>query len=59
MSIIEFKVDEEGKAIQQIKDKNYAEKYLYLKRDFWTIFLVGISFDSKIKNISEFDWEKI
>ncbi len=53
--IIEFKID--GKdALKQIKDKKYHEKYLNDKKD---IFLIGIEFNTKEKNISKFEWEKI
>nr|MBL0709170.1 PD-(D/E)XK nuclease domain-containing protein [Sulfurimonas sp.] len=40
----------------QIKEKNYAKKYLSLKRD---IYLVGINFDENERNISRFEWEKV
>ncbi len=53
--ILEFKVDGTGSALQQIKDKNYKQKYLAEGKD---IYLVGIDFDSEMKNISCFEWEK-
>ena len=53
--IIEFKMGNED-ALKQIKDKKYYEKYLYLKQD---IYLLGINFDKKIRNISSFVWEKL
>jgi hypothetical protein len=53
--ILEFKVDGTS-ALQQIKDKNYAQKYLNDKRD---IYLIGIEFSSNKKNISNFEWEKV
>jgi hypothetical protein len=53
--ILEFKVDGTS-ALQQIKDKNYAQKYLNDKRD---IYLLGIEFDSNEKNINNFEWEKV
>jgi hypothetical protein len=52
--IIEFKVDGEGKALQQIKERNYHQKYQSTGKD---IYLVGIDFDSKERNILGFDWE--
>jgi hypothetical protein len=53
--IIEFKVD--GKeALQQIKDKKYHEKYI---SENLPVFIVGIEFDKKDKNISKLEWEKI
>ena len=53
--IIEFKVGTED-ALAQIKDKNYAQKYLNENKD---IYLVGINFDEKERNISKFEWEMI
>jgi len=50
--IIEFKVGTEN-AIEQIKKKNYAQKYISQDKE---IFLVGINFDEDEKNISEFRW---
>ena len=53
--IIEFKVGDEN-ALKQIKDKKYYEKYISYNRD---IYLVGINFDSKNRNISLVEWESI
>lgn len=53
--IIEFKVGKED-ALQQIKEKEYAEKYLNHQKD---IYLVGINFDEEERNIVKFEWEKI
>lgn len=52
--IFEFKVDSKEEAIKQIKERKYYEKYMDTDRE---IFLVGINFDSNLKNISEFKWE--
>lgn len=52
--IIEFKVDGKGKALQQIKDRDYHQKYQNAGKD---MYLIGINFDSTLRNISEFDWE--
>ncbi len=52
--IIEFKVDSKD-ALEQIKSKQYHKKYLNEAKD---IYLVGIGFDSKDKNISNFEWER-
>ena len=43
-------------AMKQIKKKGYYKKYLNYKKD---IFLVGIEFDEKTQNISDFEWEKL
>ena len=53
--IIEFKVENKQNALQQIKEKKYYEKYLNYNKD---IYLIGIDFDTKDKNISNFEWEK-
>ncbi|MEA1916628.1 MAG: PD-(D/E)XK nuclease domain-containing protein, partial [Campylobacterota bacterium] len=52
--IIEFKVGGEN-ALEQIKRVNYQEKYLNENKE---IFLVGINFDEKERNISKFEYEK-
>ncbi len=49
--IIEFKLAKLGdakSAIQQIKDKKYAEKYLSSNKP---VYLIGISFDSQERNV--------
>ncbi len=53
--IIEFKVDGEGKALQQIQAKNYQQKY---QNSTKTIYLIGIDFDSEAKNLVGFEWVK-
>ena len=53
--IIEFKVDEKD-ALKQIKEKNYAQKYLNEDKN---IYLVGIEFSKEDKNISKFEFEKL
>jgi hypothetical protein len=53
--IIEFKVGEQN-ALQQIRDKNYHQKYLKQNKQ---IYLVGISFDEEERNISSFEYEKV
>ncbi len=52
--IIEFKVDDTN-ALGQIKENRYYEKYLDEGSD---IYLVGITFSKKEKNVSSFEWEK-
>ena len=52
--MIEFKVDQPGRALEQIRARGYHEKYLGRGRE---VYLVGISFDSEEKNILEFAWE--
>ncbi|MEA3467621.1 MAG: PD-(D/E)XK nuclease domain-containing protein, partial [Thermodesulfobacteriota bacterium] len=53
--ILEFKVDGNGTALQQIKEKNYQQKYLADEKD---IYLIGIDFNSNEKNIARFEWER-
>jgi len=54
--IIEFKVDIKEKALKQIKERKYYEKYLHDNKE---IFIVGICFDSEDRNITEFEVEGI
>lgn len=57
--IFEFKVvkaDTEGKALQQIKDKNYAERY---KADNQPIHLIGVEFSKRDRNIIGFEVETL
>jgi len=57
--IIEFKVvedKEERKALKQIKEKKYYEKYI---GKYQEIYLIGIEFSKKDKNIVGFEWEKL
>ena len=58
--IMEFKVDGKGSAMDQIREKNYQQKYLAEARQKnKNIFLLGIDFSADKKNISEFAWEKV
>ena len=55
--ILEFKVDGgEGRALQQIKEKGYQEKYM---NDGRTIYLVGIDFDAEHRKVANFEWEQV
>lgn len=54
--IIKFKVDGNGDALAQIKDKQYHLKYADQGKD---IYLIGIDFDSGTRNVASFDWEKV
>ncbi len=58
--IFEFKFGKESDqspvALQQIKDKKYAEKFEYEKKD---ILLVGVSFGEEEKNINGYVVEKV
>ena len=55
--IIEFKVDSnEQNPLEQIKERRYQEKYQNLGKN---IYLVGIKFDSKVKNISDHQVEAV
>jgi len=58
--ILEFKVDTKESALAQIKAKKYYEKYLIeAKNNQQELYIVGICFDSKQKNIIEYEWKKI
>ena len=55
--IFEFKVVEflpQGRALQQIKDKGYAEKY---RTQGMTIHLIGVEFSSEKRNVVRFEVE--
>jgi hypothetical protein len=55
--LFEFKVVEdqaEGKALQQIKEKGYADKYRALDQP---IHLIGVEFSKKTRNVVGFDVE--
>ncbi len=57
--IIEFKVIEEsqeGKALEQIKEKKYYEKY---QDKYKEIYLIGIEFSKEKRNIVNFEVEKV
>jgi hypothetical protein len=53
--IIEFKVGK-ANALNQIKSKNYHQKYLNNGKD---IYLVGINFSKEDRNMSGFEWERM
>ena len=58
--IIEFKVsedpdDEKSLPLQQIKSRGYSEKYVDKQK---TVYLIGMTFSKKDRNISSFEWEK-
>jgi len=53
--IFEFKVDSKG-ALKQIKEKNYHKKYL---SNYNEIYTIGVEFNSKKRNIVEYEWERI
>jgi len=53
--IVEFKVDGTD-ALSQIKEKKYHEKYLDEKKP---IYIVGIEFDTKERNISLVEFEEV
>ncbi len=55
--ILEFKVDETAKtALEQIRERGYAQKYTETGKKR---VLIGISFSSTQRNVSEFVWEAI
>ncbi len=53
--IVEFKVGGEN-ALAQIKERDYASKYMSEGKD---IYLVGINFDEEERNIGGFEWERV
>ena len=53
---IELKVDSRHSPLQQMKQKEYHEKYMH---DGNPIYLVGINFDSSEKNITDYEIETV
>ena len=53
--IIEFKVGTDD-ALRQIKEKKYYEKYQHQNKE---IYLIGINFDDRERNICGFEWEQV
>ena len=54
--LFEFKVERSKDALEQLKAKNYHMKYINDERP---IYLVGINFDKEVKNICNFQYEKV
>jgi hypothetical protein len=56
---MEFKVlkdeKEKGKALDQIKEKEYYKKYL----NYDKVYLIGIEFDKTKKQIANFEYQQI
>ena len=53
--ILEFKVDKPTeRALHQIETRKYYEKYTSMGKE---IFLIGIHFSSKERNISSMEWK--
>jgi len=42
--------------LSQIKEKRYFEKYV---NKYSTVYLIGIEFSKKDRNIVSFDWERL
>ena len=57
--IFEFKVVEyvrdANSALEQIKERNYAEKYA---ADFAETYLIGVEFSKTDRNITRYEWER-
>jgi len=57
--LLEFKVVEmegEGRALESLKEKGYAEKY---KGKCSDIYLIGIEFSKERREITRFEWESV
>ncbi len=53
--IFEFKIDQSAEvAIEQIKEKEYYQKYLLEEKE---VVLIGVNFDTKTGQID--DWETV
>ena len=56
--VFEYKTVEkapEGKAMAQIKEKGYADKYRHLG---WPIHLIGVEFSREDRNVAAFEVER-
>lgn len=53
--ILELKVDDSAKVLEQIKQKKYHLKFTGKGEG---IYFIGINFDSARRNLSPFEWEK-
>ena len=56
--LFEFKLSEgvpEGKALAQIKEKGYADKYRHFCQ---SIYLIGVEFSKAQRNVAAFDVER-
>ena len=55
--VFEFKVDvAEGTALQQIKEKGYAEKHM---GEEGPVYMVGVEFSTKTHNVEHLDLERV
>ena len=54
--VIEFKVNQPGKALEQILQKGYHQKYQTNQQE---IYIIDINFDSNEKNITDFEWKRM
>ena len=54
--VIEFKIGDAQKALAQIKEKNYHQKYLHENK---SIVMLGIGFNLRKKNIGSVEIEKV
>jgi ATP-dependent exoDNAse (exonuclease V) beta subunit len=55
--IFELKVDKTAQeALAQIQEKGYADQYRFQQK---AIYLIGINFDSKERNVSEYVFERL
>ncbi|MEA2059288.1 MAG: PD-(D/E)XK nuclease domain-containing protein [Thermodesulfobacteriota bacterium] len=62
--LIEFKVVEltgSGRALEQILKKGYAEQFVSRSPDgtFCPVYLIGVAFSSREKNIAAVEWQKL
>ncbi|HOJ38321.1 MAG TPA: PD-(D/E)XK nuclease domain-containing protein [Ignavibacteriales bacterium] len=53
--IMEFRLGEDD-PLQQIKERKYYEKYMNAGKE---IYIIGINFNSDLRNVSKVVWERI
>ena len=54
--VMEFKVNQKEKAMEQIKSRRYFDKY---RDDERPLYIMGINLDSETRCIADFEWEKL
>jgi hypothetical protein len=54
--VVEGEAEAEGKALKQIRERRYFEKYL---GKYAEIYLLGIEFSQEKRNIINFEWERL
>ncbi len=54
--VMEFRMGKAAEAMQQIREKGYAQKYLHRGK---TVTLLAVGFDSQARNIGNWEEERL